>query len=60
MMRTDEIEDMDEVDNLQEPELYCYPKLLAPDECIRLLKLQPGTGEQEIVCELVDHNLSDK
>ena len=60
MMRTDVTEDTEEVDNLQEPELYCYQKLLAPDECIRLLKLQPGTGDQEIICELVDHNLSEK
>jgi hypothetical protein len=58
--RTDGIDDIDEVDNPQEPEPYCYQKLLAPDECIRLLTLQLGTGNQEIICELVDHNPSDK
>ena len=49
--------DIHKFDSLRRPELYRYQNLSAPDQCIRLLSLQPGNENQEIFCELVEHNL---
>jgi hypothetical protein len=60
MMPADLTDATQEIDSLRNPELYSYQKLSAPDQCIRLLRLQPGKGNQEIICELVEHNLFEK
>jgi hypothetical protein len=57
MMPANAVADTHEVDRPRSPELYRYQKLSAPNQCIRLLRLQPGRGDQEIFCELVEHNL---
>jgi hypothetical protein len=49
-----------EVDDIEELDPYHYQKLSAPDQCIRLLRLQPGRREQAVICELVEHNLSSQ
>jgi hypothetical protein len=60
MMSVDVTDATQEINSLRSPELYSYQKLWAPDQCIRLLRLQPGTGNQEIICELVEHDLFEK
>ncbi|KAH6672384.1 heterokaryon incompatibility protein-domain-containing protein [Halenospora varia] len=48
------------IDSARDQELYRYRELSAPNHYIRLLRLQPGTRDQEITCELVEHNLSEE
>jgi hypothetical protein len=60
MVRANITDGMRGIDGLQDPKLCRYEKLSVADQCIRLLRLQPGTKDQEVICELMEYNLSDR